>query len=50
MTNLDRTLTKVFVNVCAHDDIEKPKAEPTELPDGRRGETWSVPMNLKYDK
>lgn len=41
--DFDRTHGKVFINVCAHEDIEKPTSQVAVAPDGRRGETWSMP-------
>eukprot|EP00965_Chrysotila_dentata_P216340 6189316-Pleurochrysis_carterae.AAC.3 len=36
----DRTMGKVFINVCAHADIQKPTAETVTGPDGRQGQSW----------
>jgi len=42
-TDFDRERGKVFVNVCQHGDIAKPESHPVLSPDGRRGESWSLP-------
>ena len=42
-TSFDRALGKVFVNVCQHRDIARPESEVVVAPDGRRGESWSMP-------
>jgi len=41
--DFDRDLGKVFINVCQHADIAPPESKPVVSPDGRRGESWSLP-------
>lgn len=42
-SDFDRELGKVFVNVTQHDDIDPPTAQNVTAPDGRKGQTWSMP-------
>lgn len=41
--DFDREMGKVFINVCSHDEIDPPTAETVTAPDGRKGESWSMP-------
>ena len=41
--DFDRELGKVFINVTSHEDIDPPKSEDVTTPDGRRGQSWSMP-------
>jgi len=41
--DFDRELGKVFINVCSHEEIDKPTATDVTAPDGRKGQTWSMP-------
>ena len=42
---------QVFINVCAHEDIEKATSTVATAPDGRKGATWDGPMlqNMSCD-
>ena len=42
-SDFDRTHGKLFVNVCSHEEIEKPTAQDVTTPDGRKGQSWSMP-------
>ena len=42
-SDFDRDTGKVFINVCVHGDIEKPSAKVVTAPDGRQGQSWSMP-------
>ena len=39
----DRELGKLFINVCTHEEIDRPTAQEVTAPDGRQGQTWSMP-------
>jgi hypothetical protein len=41
--DFDRDLGKVFINVCTHSEIDAPSAVDVTSPDGRRGQSWSLP-------
>jgi len=41
--DFDRELGKVFINVCTHDEIDRPTSQVVTAPDGRKGESWSMP-------
>lgn len=41
--DFDREMGKLFINVCSHDDIEKPSCQDVTGPDGRKGQSWSMP-------
>lgn len=41
--DFDRERGKVFINVCQHDEIDPPKSENVTAPDGRQGQSWSLP-------
>ena len=42
-SDFDRDTGKVFINVCVHGDLEKPSAKVVTAPDGRQGQSWSMP-------
>jgi dynein assembly factor 2 len=42
-SDFDREFGKVFINVVHHAEIEKPSAQEVTAPDGRRGQSWSMP-------
>ena len=42
-SDFDRETGKLFINVCSHDEIDKPTAQDVTAPDGRQGQTWSMP-------
>ncbi|CDW74714.1 UNKNOWN [Stylonychia lemnae] len=37
---------KTFINVCVHEDVEKPKKEFVQMPDGRQGNSWQLPYRV----
>jgi hypothetical protein len=41
--DFDREKGKVFINVCQHADIAPPESRPVLSPDGKKGESWSLP-------
>ena len=42
-SEFDRELGKLFINVCTHEEIDRPTAQEVTAPDGRQGQTWSMP-------
>ena len=42
-TEYDQVHGKVFINVCSHEEIDPPLSTPVTGPDGRQGESWSMP-------
>ena len=42
-SDFDRETGKFFINVCSHEEIDKPTAQDVTAPDGRKGQTWSMP-------
>ena len=41
---------KTFVNVCVHEDVEKPKREFQKAPDGRTGYAWQLPYRVSKNR
>ena len=41
--DFDRERGKLFINVCSHDEIDAPTSQDVTAPDGRQGQTWSMP-------
>jgi len=44
---------KCFINVCFHDNVEKPEQETITGPDGKPGTNWKLPYRvskLRYDQ
>lgn len=37
---------KTFINVCAHDEVDKPKKEYVKMPDGKAGYQWQLPYRV----
>lgn len=37
---------KTFINVCVHDEVEKPRKEFVKMPDGRSGNSWQLPYRV----
>lgn len=37
---------KTFINVCVHEDVEKPQKQFVKMPDGRSGNSWSLPYRV----
>ena len=43
-SDFDREMGKVFINVCCHDEIDKPEATSvTDPKTGQQGQSWSMP-------
>ena len=42
-SEFDQVHGKVFINVCHHEEIDPPSSKAVTGPDGRRGESWSMP-------
>jgi len=41
---------KTFVNVCFHDEVDKPIQETRTNPDGKRGTAWQLPYRVSKGK
>lgn len=37
---------KTFINVCVHEDVEKPKKEFVKMPNGNSGYSWQLPYRV----
>lgn len=41
---------KTFVNVCFHEEVDKPIQETRTNPDGKRGTAWQLPYRVSKGK
>lgn len=41
---------KTFINVCVHEDVEKPKKEYATMPNGKSGYSWQLPYRVSKQR
>ena len=41
---------KAFVNICWHDSVDKPEQKEQVMPDGKKGNAWSLPYRVSKGK